>query len=254
MTAKIRAYELAQELGLSNAEVLDLCNALGIGAKSHSSSIVDAQADRVRRKAEREGLIRNLQAMSPEQAVASRLRITEAQLDSILRYLEIPKHAELRSGEGAKLVARFVDVNRAALDKGLVIKPDAKNVTPTKEPKIHSSKKPPGSPPPSFVGKGIEKPKDSTSSTAKKPETTSTSNPKTQSTKKPAKKIPPPPSQPTKKPRPTTKSNPPTKSKNYELSSPPPIVVDGMNLAYICLLYTSPSPRDRQKSRMPSSA
>ena len=25
-------------------------------------------------------------------------------------------------------------------------------------------------------------------------------------------------------------------------------------LAYVCLLYTSPSPRDRQKSRMPSSA
>ena len=25
-------------------------------------------------------------------------------------------------------------------------------------------------------------------------------------------------------------------------------------LAYTCLLYTSPSPRDRQKSRMPSSA
>ena len=24
--------------------------------------------------------------------------------------------------------------------------------------------------------------------------------------------------------------------------------------AYLCLLYTSPSPRDRQKSRMPSSA
>ena len=27
-----------------------------------------------------------------------------------------------------------------------------------------------------------------------------------------------------------------------------------MLLAYDCLLYTSPSPRDRQKSRMPSSA
>ena len=27
-----------------------------------------------------------------------------------------------------------------------------------------------------------------------------------------------------------------------------------MPLQYICLLYTSPSPRDRQKSRMPSSA
>ena len=28
----------------------------------------------------------------------------------------------------------------------------------------------------------------------------------------------------------------------------------GQTLAYYCLLYTSPSPRDRQKSRMPSSA
>ena len=26
------------------------------------------------------------------------------------------------------------------------------------------------------------------------------------------------------------------------------------NAVYVCLLYTSPSPRDRQKSRMPSSA
>ncbi|MFP5320516.1 MAG: translation initiation factor IF-2 [Acidimicrobiia bacterium] len=51
-------YELARELGLENKETVDLCNALGIGVKSHSSSIVEAQADRVRRKAEREGLIR----------------------------------------------------------------------------------------------------------------------------------------------------------------------------------------------------
>ena len=28
----------------------------------------------------------------------------------------------------------------------------------------------------------------------------------------------------------------------------------GVGLSYFCLLYTSPSPRDRQKSRMPSSA
>ena len=28
----------------------------------------------------------------------------------------------------------------------------------------------------------------------------------------------------------------------------------GMTLDQVCLLYTSPSPRDRQKSRMPSSA
>ena len=32
------------------------------------------------------------------------------------------------------------------------------------------------------------------------------------------------------------------------------MVVSGYTGAYSCLLYTSPSPRDRQKSRMPSSA
>ena len=34
------------------------------------------------------------------------------------------------------------------------------------------------------------------------------------------------------------------------------ITVVGLNIALVtfCLLYTSPSPRDRQKSRMPSSA
>ncbi|MEM7341897.1 MAG: translation initiation factor IF-2 [Actinomycetota bacterium] len=58
MPGKVRVYELARELGLSNKEVIDLCNDLGVGVKSHSSSIVEAQADRVRRKAEREGLIR----------------------------------------------------------------------------------------------------------------------------------------------------------------------------------------------------
>ena len=33
-----------------------------------------------------------------------------------------------------------------------------------------------------------------------------------------------------------------------------PIINSAEGLAWICLLYTSPSPRDRQKSRMPSSA
>jgi translation initiation factor IF-2 len=60
LAKKIRVYELARELGLSNKEALDLCESLGIGVKSHSSSIEDAQADRVRRKADREGLRRQV--------------------------------------------------------------------------------------------------------------------------------------------------------------------------------------------------
>ncbi len=68
MPKKIRVYELANELGLTNKEALELCLSLGMGVKSHSSSIEDAQADRARRKADREGLRRPVQ---PEEAPAA---------------------------------------------------------------------------------------------------------------------------------------------------------------------------------------
>jgi translation initiation factor IF-2 len=66
--AKIRVHELAKELGLTNKEALDLSVALGIGVKSHSSSIEEAQADRVRRRAERDGLTRAVQPEEPKPA------------------------------------------------------------------------------------------------------------------------------------------------------------------------------------------
>ena len=65
MPKKIRVYELGRELGLTNKEALDLCLSLGIGVKSHSSSIEDAQADRVRRKADAEGLRREVPPEEP---------------------------------------------------------------------------------------------------------------------------------------------------------------------------------------------
>ncbi len=68
MAKKVRVHELAKELGLTNKEALDLCIALGIDAKSHSSSIEDAQGDRVRRRAERDGLIRAEQPAEPAPA------------------------------------------------------------------------------------------------------------------------------------------------------------------------------------------
>ncbi|HEY5273045.1 MAG TPA: translation initiation factor IF-2 N-terminal domain-containing protein, partial [Acidimicrobiales bacterium] len=65
MPRNIRVYELGRELGLTNKEALDLCIDLGIGVKSHSSSVEEAQADRVRRKADRDGLIRPVQPEEP---------------------------------------------------------------------------------------------------------------------------------------------------------------------------------------------
>ena len=75
---KIRVYELAKELGLTNKEGLELALSLGIGVKSHSSSIEDAQADRVRRKADAEGLRRPVQPEEPAPAKKAAKAAAEA--------------------------------------------------------------------------------------------------------------------------------------------------------------------------------
>src|SRR5437764_1025140 len=65
-TKKIRVYELARELGVDNAVVLELANELKIGVKSHSSSIDDPSADRVRRLADSKGLRKEPVVEEPE--------------------------------------------------------------------------------------------------------------------------------------------------------------------------------------------
>ncbi|MDJ0534389.1 MAG: translation initiation factor IF-2 [Xenococcaceae cyanobacterium MO_207.B15] len=45
---KVRIYELSKELNLENKDIKDICEQLNIAVKSHSSTITDSQADRVR--------------------------------------------------------------------------------------------------------------------------------------------------------------------------------------------------------------
>ena len=50
---------------MTNAQVIELCGTLGIGVKGHSSGMPEPQADRVRRKAEREGLVNEVKEEKP---------------------------------------------------------------------------------------------------------------------------------------------------------------------------------------------
>src|SRR3954447_2495201 len=96
---RIRVYELARELGLSNKEALDLCERLRIGVKSHSSSIEDPQADRVRRLADAEGLRRPTQPdADPEPAAAAAPAPFEA--PEAPDEPAAPAHRVIRSTEG----------------------------------------------------------------------------------------------------------------------------------------------------------
>ena len=68
MAAKLRVHELAKELGMTNKECVDLCMAMGFPVKSHSSSLGEAYADQVRRRAARDGLTRDVQPEEPKPA------------------------------------------------------------------------------------------------------------------------------------------------------------------------------------------
>jgi translation initiation factor IF-2 len=65
LAKNLRVHELAKELGMTNTEMLSLCEVMGVGVKSQASSLIEAQADRIRRRAERDGLTRPEQ---PEEA------------------------------------------------------------------------------------------------------------------------------------------------------------------------------------------
>jgi translation initiation factor IF-2 len=50
---KVRIYELSRELNLDNKEILAVCEQLNIAVKSHSSTIAEADAERIRAHAEK---------------------------------------------------------------------------------------------------------------------------------------------------------------------------------------------------------
>jgi translation initiation factor IF-2 len=50
---KVRIYELSRELNLDNKHILDICEDLNIAVKSHSSTITESEAERIRAASEK---------------------------------------------------------------------------------------------------------------------------------------------------------------------------------------------------------
>ena len=82
MAKNMRVHELAKELGMTNAEMMSLCDVMGVGVKSHSSTLIEAQADRLRRRAEREGLTRPEQPEEPKPVKKSAKKAVAAVADA----------------------------------------------------------------------------------------------------------------------------------------------------------------------------
>lgn len=52
--SKVRIYELSRELNLDNKDILAVCERLNISVKSHSSTISESEAERIRKTAEKD--------------------------------------------------------------------------------------------------------------------------------------------------------------------------------------------------------
>ena len=120
---KIRIAELAKELGMTNKEALDLSKDMGIDVRNVSSSMEEAQADRVRRKAERDGLKRDAQPEEEKPAKKAPAKKAAA------------KKAAAAPADG-EAPAKKAPAKKAAAKKAAATKVDAPEVssTPAAEP------------------------------------------------------------------------------------------------------------------------
>lgn len=106
----IRLFELARDLGLTNKDTFQLAVSLGIRVRSHSSTIEFAQADRIRRKAERDRLVHSgadpqSSSSEAEPATAAGQTPTESTIEQ--RSVEAATRAVDRVQGGSRDVSDF---------------------------------------------------------------------------------------------------------------------------------------------------
>ena len=116
MAKILRVHELAKELGMSNQETLDLCGKLGIGVKTQSSTIIEQQADRVRTKAEREGLVREKQPDEPKPVKKAAKKAAPKKSDD-------GEEKPVKKAAAKKAVAKKAPAKKAAAKKTTTDKP-----------------------------------------------------------------------------------------------------------------------------------
>ena len=77
-TAKIKVSDLAKKLGMTNTEMLDLCKAEGVTAKTPQSTLADAFVPLLERKAKAQGLVRDVQPEEAKPAKATKTTATKS--------------------------------------------------------------------------------------------------------------------------------------------------------------------------------
>ncbi|MCF8544332.1 MAG: translation initiation factor IF-2, partial [Ilumatobacteraceae bacterium] len=102
---------------MSNQETLDLCGKMGIGVKTQSSTIIDQQADRVRTKAQREGLVRDVQPEEPKAVKKAVKKAAAKKSDGDASEKTPVKKAAAKKAVAKKAVAKKAVAKKAVAEK-----------------------------------------------------------------------------------------------------------------------------------------
>ena len=174
---KIRVHELSKELGLTSKELLTIAQKLGIGASSPSASIEDAQADRIRRRVDADGLRRETPPAEPARAPkaskatktspapatapevpAPATRTVEAPVEAPAPVAEVPA-AEASVEEAAPRVVRSSPTTVPKAPPVRTVTPDGPTtIRPTQRPSGDGEAAPARRPPLSSTGRPIPPP------------------------------------------------------------------------------------------------
>ena len=116
---------------MSNQETLDLCGKMGIGVKTQSSTIIDQQADRVRTKAQREGLVRDVQPEEPKPVKKAVKKAAAKKSDDGTEEKAPVKKAAAKKAVAKKAVAKKAVAKKSVADSDSSDTSEPKSVTPT---------------------------------------------------------------------------------------------------------------------------
>ena len=118
---------------MSNQETLDLCGKMGIGVKTQSSTIIDQQADRVRTKAQREGLVRDVQPEEPKPVKKAVKKAAAKKSDDGTEEKAPAKKAAAKKAVAKKAVAKKAVAKKSVADSDSSDTSEPKSVTPAAE-------------------------------------------------------------------------------------------------------------------------
>lgn len=118
---------------MSNQETLDLCGKMGIGVKTQSSTIIDQQADRVRTKAQREGLVRDVQPEEPKAVKKAVKKAVAKKSDDGTEEKAPVKKAAAKKAVAKKAVAKKAVAKKSVADSDSSDTSESVSATPTAE-------------------------------------------------------------------------------------------------------------------------